>query len=153
MFHIGLTSMLVLRCSSSAGSVHELVGLAGSMGGGMLLLRPQAARTMKELEFCLFLAGEAFREKTGISGKLANEAMLFLACETNFSSAARKVGAASADDFVLVSQKKIQLAKLKGKLLLTKAEKLPLPEWGRKKGHYFEGELAVERMALARIKN
>ena len=60
--------------------------------------------------------------------------MLFLAQETNFSSAARKVGAESTKDFVLVCEKDAPIAKLKKKLILTKIRRLSLPEWGKKKG-------------------
>ena len=141
--------MMVLKCSSSAASIGDLVG----KGGGALFLAPSAVKTKKELKFAFYLAQEAFRTKENISKKPANEAVLFLACETNFTSAAKKIGARSARDFVLVSQKKIPLARLKKELLLTSAKPLKLPEWGRKRGHYSEGELAVEKMALARIRN
>ena len=144
--------MLILRCSSSAQSIHELVRLGGG-SGSLLFLHPKAAKTAKELEFSFHLARGSFREKSNVSKKIANEAMLFLACETNFSSAAKKVGAMETGDFVLVSEKNIPLAKLKKELLLTKAKVLKLPEWGKKKGHYYEGEVAVERMALSRIRN
>lgn len=144
--------MMVLRCSSSAASMHALVEKAASLGD-VLLLSPSCVRTGKELEFAFYLAKEAFLAKGNISGKLSNEAVLFLACETNFSSAVRKVGAASPDDFVLVSERKIPSVKLKKALQLVRCQELPLAEWGKKKGNYFEGELAVERMALARIRN
>ncbi len=141
--------MLAIRCSSTAASVHELL----KRGEGMLFLVPGAAKTEKELEFAFYLAGEAFKAGTNISGKMANEAMLYLACETNFSSAARKDGAKDAKDFVLVLQKSVPLSQLKKKLLLTKAVPLKLPKWGGRVGKYYGGELAVERMALARIRN
>lgn len=144
--------MLILRCSSSAQSIHELVRLGGKPGS-LLFLHPKAAKTAKELEFSFRLARESFREKSNVSEKIANEAMLFLACETNFTSAAKKVGAASAKDFLLVGEKGIPIAKLKKRLLLTKARRVLLPEWGKMKGRYSEGELAVERMALSRIRN
>jgi len=129
--------------------MHELVNAAE----GMLVLSPSAAKTKKELEFAFFLAAEAFREKANLSPKLANEAMLFLACETNFASAVRKIGAKSVRDFVLVREKGIPLARLKKKLMLVEIKRLALPEWGKKKGGYREGELAAERMATARIRN
>ena len=144
--------MLILRCSSSASSVHELLGLGENLGS-LLFLSPKAVRTAKELEFAFYLAKESFKEGSNVSKKLSNEAMLFLANETNFSSAARKVGTASVDDFVLVSEEKIPVAKLKKKLLLTRAASLALSGWGKKMGDYFEAELAIERMALARIRN
>lgn len=144
--------MMVLRCSSDAESVKELVELGASLGE-LLFLAPKAVRTGKELEAAFAMARDAFSEGRNLSPKVQNEAMLFLACETNFSSAMRKVGAASPDDFVLVSEKKITSAELKAKLLLTRAQSLALSEWGEKKGGYFEGELAVEKMALARIRN
>lgn len=141
--------MLILRCSSSAASIHELVKAAE----GMLVLSPSAARTAKELEFAFHLAKEEFAAHTALSGKLVNEAMLFLANETNFTSAAKKVGAESTEDFVLVSEKNIPLAKVKKDLMLTSAKALKLPEWGKKKGKYYEAELAIEKMATARIRN
>ncbi len=145
--------MMVLRCSSRAESVNGLVGLGAAFPGALLFLKAGAARTKKGLKFAFYLAGEAFMARENISGKMANEALLFLACETNFTSAARKIGARSARDFVLVSRKRIPLAKLTRELLLTSAKPLALPEWGKKSGHYYEGELAVERMATARIRN
>lgn len=141
--------MMALRCSSSAESLNALV----RRGKGMLFLAPAAVKTSKELEFAFYLAGEAFRTGKNISSKPENEALLFLACETNFSSAARKVGARSPKDFVLVCRKRLPVAELKRRLLLTSAKPLRLPEWGKKKGHYYEGELAVEKTALARIRN
>ncbi|HIH18415.1 TPA: hypothetical protein HA225_00380 [Candidatus Micrarchaeota archaeon] len=141
--------MLILRCSSSAASMHELVKAAQ----GMLLLDPAAMRTKKELEAAFLLAESEFSAKKNISGKMANEALLFLANETNFSSAARKIGAKSVKDFVLVSKKGIPISKLKKKLLLKKCRRLALPEWGKKIGKYSEGGLAIERMALSRILN
>ena len=144
--------MLLLRCSSSAKSVNELLRLGGRFEG-MLFISPKAVRSRKELEAAFALASAAFREKTNISPKLSNEALLFLACETNFASAARKAGTSSTDDFAIVSQEKIPIATLRKKLLLAKAETINLGEWGKKKGAYFEAELAIERMALSRIKN
>ncbi len=149
MFHMRTKTMLILRCSSSASSIHELVKLAA----GMLVLKPDAARTKKELEFAFFLADQEFAQGTNISGKLSNEAMLFLANETNFSSAARKAGAKSCRDFVLISKENVPIGKLKRVLLLTRVKKLDLPEWGKKKEEYYDWELAVERMALSRIRN
>ena len=119
----------------------------------MLVLNPDAARTEKELAFAFYLAKEEFAAKTAISDKLVNEAMLFLANETNFTSAAKKVGAKETKDFVLVIEKDVPLVKLKKEMMLTKIKRLSLQEWGKKQGIYFEGELAIERMALARIRN
>jgi tRNA threonylcarbamoyladenosine modification (KEOPS) complex Cgi121 subunit len=132
--------------------MHEAVSAAGKLGA-VLLLSPKIVRTGKELEAAFYLAKEAFAGKENIASSVAKEALLFLACETNFSSAIRKVGAASPDDFVIVAEGKIPSAKLKKLLKLTRAEALKLTEWGKKKGNYFEGELAVERMATARIRN
>ena len=144
--------MMVLRCSSDAESMGELVELGASLGE-FLFLAPKAVRTGKELEAAFAMARGAFAEGRNLSPKVQNEAMLFLACETNFSSAARKAGAISPDDFVLVSEKKIPSSELKAKLKLTRAQALALSEWGAKKGGYTERELAIEKMALARIKN
>ncbi len=179
--------MQILRCSSSAKSIAELA----AKSKGLLFLSPSAVKTAKELEFAFYLAREAFADRTSISNDLAKEALLFLACETNFSSAVEKIGAKSAKDFVLVSGKRMPLAKLKKEMLLTKIASVSLPELGmkksgkdffrsgmsmrilrskmhqtsrqsamlkanstqKKKGGYFEGELAIERMALARVKN
>lgn len=144
--------MMVLRCSSSAKDMQHVVKAASSLGE-VLLLSPSAVRTRKELQFAFYLAKEAFAQGENIASSPAKEALLFLSCETNFSSAVRKVGAASVDDFVLVSESKLASSKLKKALLLTRAQALKLSEWGRKKGNYFEGELAVEKMALSRIRN
>jgi len=144
--------MMVLRCSSAFKSMHEAVGAAEKLGA-LMLLSPKAVRTGKELEAAFYLAREAFKAKENVASSVAKEAMLFLACETNFSSAIRKVGAASQDDFVLVSEGKIPSAKLKKALKLIRCEQLSLTEWGKKKGNYFEGEIAVEKMALSRIRN
>ncbi len=144
--------MQVIRCSSDAAGINELVQLGEGLGE-LLFLAPKAVRTEKELEAAFAMARSAFDEGRNLSPKVQNEAMLFLAQETNFSSAARKIGAASPDDFILVSEAKIPIAKLKAKLRLTRAQSLKLSEWGGKKGGYLEGELAIEKMALARIKN
>ncbi len=144
--------MMVLRCSSAAKSMQELVGLSSSIGD-LLLISPSAARTEKELEACFRLARESFASGGNLSPKLANEALLFLSREVNFSSATRKVGAASPDDFVLVCPGRVPIARLKAKLKLTCAQSLALSEWGEKKGGYSEAELAIEAMALSRIRN
>jgi len=132
--------------------MHEIVAAAEKFGP-VLLLSPSAVKTEKELEAAFHLAREAFAGKENVSSKLSNEAMLFLANETNFSSAVRKIGAASPDDFALVSEGKLPIPRLKKALLLAGCQKLCLSEWGKKKGGYFEGELAIERMALGRIRN
>lgn len=144
--------MMVLRCSSYAKNMHELVAAAEGLGFA-LLLSPSAVKTEKELEFAYYLANEAFAAGSNISAKLSNETMLYLSCETNFSSALRKMGAADPSDFMVVSEVKIPLAKLKKALKLSRAQEVRLSQWGKMKGYYFEGELAVERMALARIRN
>ncbi len=151
--HRTAKSMLALRCSSSASSIHSLVKIADSQGWEILFLNPKSVCTRKGLEAAFCLAKGAFAAKENISAKPANEAMLFLACEMNFSSAAKKVGAANSKDFVLVSEKEIPAAKLKKILLLTKFAPLRLSEFGKKVNGYFEGELAIERMALSRVKN
>jgi hypothetical protein len=71
----------------------------------------------------------------------------------NFSSALSKVGAKSVKDFILVSEKDLPISKLKKELMLTKMKIVELPEFGKKSGPYYEGELAIEKMALARVKN
>ncbi len=162
--------MPILRCSSSAKSIAEL---AAKSNGELLFLAPDAVKTKKELETALYLAKEAFANGTNISDGVAKEALLFFACETNFSAALEKAGAKDAKDFVLVSGKDIPIAKLKKELRLTSAKPMKLSEFGMKKsekdffrsgmgnanstkkkiGGYFEGELAIEKMALARGKN
>jgi tRNA threonylcarbamoyladenosine modification (KEOPS) complex Cgi121 subunit len=132
--------------------MRELVDAAGKLGSS-LVLSPPAARTLMELRAAFLLARGAFAEGKNISSKLSNEALLFLACETNFSSALRKIGAADPSDFVLVCEEKIPVAKLKKELKLISAQSLKPSEWGEKKGKYSEGELAIERMATARIRN
>ena len=144
--------MMVLRCSSSARSMRELVGATGKLGNS-LVLSPPAVRTLVELRAAFLLARDAFGEKKNISSKLSNEALLFLACETNFSSAIRKIGAADPSDFVFVCEEKIPIARLKKGLKLLSAQSLKPSEWGEKRGKYSEGELAIEKMATARIRN
>ena len=144
--------MMVLRCASAAKDMPELVMEAARLGD-VLLLSPKIVRTEKELEAAFYFAKQAFAEKENVADSVAKEALLFLACETNFSSAVRKVGAASPDDFVIVSEEKIPSAKLKKALRLIRCEQIALTAWGKKKGNYFEGELSVERMALSRIRN
>ena len=145
--------MIVLRCGSSEKDMAALVRESGSIPCALLFLKPDAVKTGKELEFAFYLAKEAFKNKGNISGKIANEALLFLSCQTNFSSAVKKIGATDGGDFLLACEKDIPLAELKKALRLEKAEKMKLPEWGKKRGAYSEGELAVEKMALARIRN
>ena len=106
-----------------------------------------------EMEFAFYLARRAFEEKSNISGKLSNETLLFLAREMNFASALRRIGASDARDFVLVCGKDVPLAKVKKELGLVKAKRIALARMGKKKGAYFEGERAVEEMALARVRN
>lgn len=152
MFHQTKKSMMVLRCSSSIASMHELVSAASALGD-VLVLSPKAAMTGKALEAAFLLAREAFGAEENISSKIANEALLFLSCEINFESALKKVGASDPSDFVLVSEKKFPIRELVKKLGLTRCLQLSRTEWGKKKGKYTEGELAIEKMALARIRN
>ena len=145
--------MLVLRCSSSEKGIATVVKESAGAPCALLFLKPDAARTAKELEAAFYLAKEAFKNRNNISGKLSNEAMLFLSCETNFSSALAKIGATDARDFLLVAENDVPVAALKKLLKLARAVKMKLPEWGKKQEAYSEGELAVEKMALARIRN
>lgn len=146
--------MLCLRCSSKL-PLMALAGAAASLPCPSLLLSPGAmgGRTGRELAFAFHLAREAFSGKRNVSQKLPNEALLFLSREMNFSSALRKIGAKDAEDFVLVCEKNLPLSKVKNALALSFAEKIPLPERGKRKGRYFEAELAIEEMALSRVKN
>ena len=146
--------MQVLLCSSEK-PLHAIVGSAEGLGAPCLLLSPEAMRgkTGLELEAAFHLAARAFEEKSNISGKMANEALLFLAREMNFASALRRVGAKSAHSFVLVCEKDVPLARVKRELGLVKASRVKLSRMGKKKGAYFEGELAIEQMALARVRN
>ncbi|MFA4983148.1 MAG: hypothetical protein WC588_02935 [Candidatus Micrarchaeia archaeon] len=147
--------MMVLRCSSNARNMRELVSLSDAAGLEALFLSPAAASkmTLAELEFAFYLAKRAFEANGNVSKKRMNEAMLFLACETNFSSAARKMGAADPSDFALVLEGDSAPARLRKALELESLGSMRLLKWGKKKGDYSEGELAVERMALARIRN
>ncbi len=120
---------------------------------GCLVLSPKEEKTLKELEAAFELARRAFEAKENISTTPLHEALLFLACETNFSSAIARVGAKSTGDFLLVCEGKIGEGELKRKLQLTKATPVKLSEFGKKVGFYFEAELAIERMALCRIRN
>ena len=146
--------MLALLCSSGK-PLDAIVSSAEALRAPFLLLSPQAVRgrTAFELEAAFYLSSRAFEEKSNISGKLSNEALLFLGREMNFASALRKIGARDARGFVFVCEKNIPLAKVKRVLGLSLAKKIALSKMGRKKGAYFEGERAVERMALARTRN
>ena len=146
--------MLILRCSSEK-PLGAIVEAAEALGAPCLLLSPAAMRgkTGMEIEAAFYLAARAFEEKSNISRKVSNEALLFLAREMNFASALREMGAKSARDFVLVCGKNVPLARVKRELGLASAKKLALSRMGRKKGNYFEGELAAEQMALARARN
>ncbi|MCX8196764.1 MAG: hypothetical protein N3G80_00385 [Candidatus Micrarchaeota archaeon] len=141
--------MIVLRCSSSFSSVEELVEASKKIGG-LLIISPQAAKTKMELVAAFELARKAFKEKRNISDKIQNEALLFLAKETNFSSAIKKVGAKSASDFLIASERKLSRA-VKKRLRLERAEACRIPLWGKKIGNYYEAELEIEKMALCRI--
>ena len=146
--------MKVLLCSSEK-PLHAIVEAAERLGAPCLLLSPEAMRgkTGLELEAAFHLAARAFEEKSNISSKLSNEALLFLAREMNFASALRRVGAKDARAFVLVCEKNVPLARVKKELGLTTAKRIALSRMGKKKGVYFEGELAVEQLALARVRN
>jgi tRNA threonylcarbamoyladenosine modification (KEOPS) complex Cgi121 subunit len=146
--------MQVLLCSSEK-PLGAIVASAEALGTPCLVLSSEAikGRTIFELEAAFYLAGRAFEEKSNISSKLSNEALLSLAREMNFASALRKIGAKSAHGFVLVCAKNVPLAKVKKELALTSAKRLALSRMGKKKGGYFEAELAVEEMALARARN
>ncbi|MEM4348030.1 MAG: hypothetical protein QXN37_00470 [Candidatus Anstonellaceae archaeon] len=142
--------MIILECSSSLGNVESLVKASRRLGN-VLLLASLKDRTEKELQACFALARKAFKSKTNISQNFANEAMLFLAKETNFSSAVKKIGASSPAKFFLVAEKKIPLKKIRNALLLTYVKRVSLPLWGKREGRYFEAELSIEAMALRRI--
>ena len=146
--------MLLLRCSS-AKALGALVSSAEALFAPVLLLSPRAieGKSLMEMEFAFYLARRAFEEKSNISSKLSNEALLFLARETNFASALRRVGANDARLFVLVCEKNVPLAKAKRELGLTSAKKIALSRMGKRKGAYFEAERAAEGMALARARN
>jgi len=146
--------MLILRCAS-AKPLNALVSEAEALCTPCLLLSPRAIKGKSEMEiaFAFYLARRAFEGKSNISGKMANEALLFLSREMNFASALRRIGAKDARDFVLVCEKSIPLAKVKKVMELASARKIALPKMGKKKGAYFEGERAVEEMALVRVRN
>ena len=141
-------------CSSEK-PLHAIVEAAEGLHTPCMMLSADAikGKTGMELEAAFYLATRAFEEKSNISGKLSNEALLFLAREMNFASALRKIGATDAREFVLVCEKSPPMAKVKKALELSSAKKIVLSRMGKKKGAYFEGELAVEQMALARVRN
>ncbi|MCX6771509.1 MAG: hypothetical protein NTX79_05640 [Candidatus Micrarchaeota archaeon] len=146
--------MLVLHCSSGK-PLGAIVEAAEAHFAPCLLLSPEAVkgRTGMELEAAFYLAGRTFAGKSNISSKLSNETLLFLAREMNFASALRKIGAKDARAFVFVCGKGMPIAKMKKTLGLTSAKPIALSKMGKKKGNYFEGELAFEQMALARARN
>jgi len=141
-------------CSSDK-PLNAIVEAADALRAPCLVLSTEAIKekTGLELEAAFYLAARAFEGKSNISTKLSNEALLFLAREMNFASALRKIGATDSRAFVFVCEKDVPMAKMKETLGLAKAKKLALPRMGRKKGAYFEGERAVEGMALARGRN
>jgi tRNA threonylcarbamoyladenosine modification (KEOPS) complex Cgi121 subunit len=145
--------MIAIRCSSKEKGMHQLVAAAQRLPCPAMLVRPETAKTARELEWAFYLAKGAFEAKSNISGKVSNEALLFFAREMNFSSALKKTGASDPGDFVLVLEKKMPVVKIKKGLHLSSASVLRLPEWGKKRGHYTEAELAIEEMALSRVKN
>ncbi|MCX6769861.1 MAG: hypothetical protein NT051_04250 [Candidatus Micrarchaeota archaeon] len=147
--------MQVLRCASGAKSLEVLISTAGKLSCPCLLLSPEMAAgiTGAELRFAFHFARHAFAGKRNLSGRLSNEALLFLSNQTNFSSAVEAAGAKTQKDFVLACEKSVPIARLRKLLLLTSAKKMTVSEWGRKVGHYSKGELAVERMALVRVRN
>lgn len=147
--------MRIMRCESNAASVRELVLLSESSGLHVLILSFPAVSnmTLAELRFAYYFAKESFLSKTNLSEKKSNEALLFLSCQTNFTSAVMKIGAKNPSDFVLVMEENAFDPKFRKALKIARAKKIKLPEWGKKIGHYTQGELAVERMALARNKN
>jgi len=146
--------MRVFLCASEK-PLNAIVAAAEALHTPCLFLSAEAikGKTGMELEAAFYLAARAFEEKGNISSKLSNEALLFLACEMNFASALRRIGAKSAREFVLVCEKNVPVAKVKKELWLAKAKKIALSRMGRKKGAYFEAERAVEEMALARARN
>jgi tRNA threonylcarbamoyladenosine modification (KEOPS) complex Cgi121 subunit len=146
--------MQVLLCSSEK-PLGAIVEAAEGLHTPCLLLSTEAikGKTGLELEAAFCLAARAFEGKGNISSKLSNEALLFLAREMNFASALRRVGAKKSSAFALVCEKSVPLARLKKELGLTGAKKIALSRMGKRKGAYFEGELAVEQMALARARN
>ena len=146
--------MLALRCSSCM-PLNAVVENAERNFSPALLLCPRAieGRTGMELEFAFCLASRAFEAKANISTKISNEALLFLSREQNFGSALKSIGANDARDFVLVCGKNFPMAMVKEQLGLVSAKKITLSRMGKKKGAYFEGERAVEEMALARARN
>ncbi len=146
--------MQVLLCSSEK-PLNAIVGSAEALHTPYLLLSTEAikGKTGMELESAFYLAARAFEEKSNISSKLSNEALLFLAREMNFASALQRIGAKDAREFVLVCGKNVPIEKVKEKMGLAKAKKIALSRMGKKEGSYFEGERAVEEMALARVRN
>jgi tRNA threonylcarbamoyladenosine modification (KEOPS) complex Cgi121 subunit len=147
--------MMCIRCKSGKNGLSELVAKAEGLPCGCMLLSPSAVkgRTSLEMAFAFYLARRAIFEGRNISNKVSNEALLFLSCESNFSSALRRMGAKDARDFALVCEKIIPLARVKRVLGLSSAREIALPVWGKRKGNYAQAELAIERMALARVRN
>ena len=147
--------MMCLRCKSNGEPLVALVKKAECLPCDCMLLSPEAVmgRTSLEMSFAFYLARRAFYEKRNISQKVQNEALLFLTCESNFASALRKAGAYSGNDFVLACEKNLPITKVKAALSLAFAKRIALPVRGTKKGKYTEAELAIEKMALSRIRN
>jgi tRNA threonylcarbamoyladenosine modification (KEOPS) complex Cgi121 subunit len=146
--------MIALRCQSRL-PLHAIVESAEAHLSPALLLCPRAieGKTRMELEFAFCLASRAFEGKSNISAKISNEALLYLSREMNFCSALKRIGADDARDFVFVCEKNVPLSRVKKALGLISAKKIPLSKMGLKMGACFEGELAVEEMALSRVRN
>ena len=146
--------MLALACSTDK-PLFDIVRSAEALGTPCMMLSIEAikGKTGLEIEAAFYLSARAFEEKSNISEKHSNEALLFLAREMNFASALRKIGAKDARAFVFVCKETLPLSHVKKALALTSAKKIVLSRMGKKKGAYFKAERAVEGMALARVKN
>lgn len=149
--------MAFYRCSGGKRGMREIVEDGKGIPCPALFLSPQAAKAVGESEagFAFYLARRAFAEKANISSKLSNEALLFLARQTNFSSAVRKLGAKDAKAFVLVLEEKLAPSKVK-KLLGLKSVKLIAKKRAKaaRGGElYAKDMLCAEEMALSRIRN
>jgi len=139
--------MAFYRCSSRKASIIGIVKAADALPCPALFLSMEAAEKASgmEADFSFLLARRAFAEKRNVSGKVSNEALLFLARETNFSSAVKKIGARDAGDFVLVLERRLPAPRVKKALGLASVALVAKKKVGRsaRQGAYPKDALGV----------
>jgi tRNA threonylcarbamoyladenosine modification (KEOPS) complex Cgi121 subunit len=143
--------MQLYECSSKIDDINKLIKLGRLLK--VIFLEPGKIATKKEIEAAFFFAKKAMEKKQNISNNIENEVLLFLSRKTNFSSAIKEIGIKNTKKFLILCARRITKKKLKESLLLEKIKKITLPKFGKKIGGYSQAEIAIEAMALSRIKN